>query len=189
LQPDLIIGNKEENYQAGIEQLAAKYPVWLSDITDLPQALNMIRRVGFITGAKENAARMAAEIDKSFAALAAPKPLLPAAYFIWRQPYMAAASGTFIDEMLRRAGFHNVFAHLGRYPEITPEQLAAAAPARIFLSSEPYPFKEKHLAEFRAICPAATVQLVDGELFSWYGSRLRRSAAYFQQLRRGLGPE
>jgi ABC-type Fe3+-hydroxamate transport system substrate-binding protein len=189
LQPDLIIGNKEENYQAGIEQLAAKYPVWLSDITDLPQALDMIRRVGFITGAKENAARMAAEIDKSFAALAAPKPLLPAAYFIWRQPYMAAASGTFIDEMLRRAGFHNVFAHLGRYPEIAPEQLAAAAPARIFLSSEPYPFKEKHLAEFRAICPAATVQLVDGELFSWYGSRLRRSAAYFQQLRRELGPE
>jgi ABC-type Fe3+-hydroxamate transport system substrate-binding protein len=87
--------------------------------------------------------------------------------------------------MLRRAGFHNVFAHLGRYPEITPEQLAAAAPARIFLSSEPYPFKDKHLAEFQAICPAAEIQLVNGELFSWYGSRLRLSAAYFQGLQRG----
>jgi ABC-type Fe3+-hydroxamate transport system substrate-binding protein len=96
---------------------------------------------------------------------------------------MVAASGTFIDDMLRRAGFHNVFAHLGRYPEVTPAQLAQAAPERIFLSSEPYPFQEKHLAEFQAICPAATVQLVDGELFSWYGSRLRLSAAYFQQLR------
>jgi hypothetical protein len=85
--------------------------------------------------------------------------------------------------MLRRAGFSNVFAHLGRYPEVTPEQLAKAAPARIFLSSEPYPFKEKHLAEFKEICPAAEVQLVDGELFSWYGSRLRLSAAYFQTLR------
>jgi ABC-type Fe3+-hydroxamate transport system substrate-binding protein len=183
LKPDLIIGNKEENYQIGIEQLATKYPVWLSDISDLPQALDMIRRVGFIMGAKDKAEQIAAEIADSFAALDASTPLIPAAYFIWRKPYMAAASGTFIDDMLRRAGFRNVFAHLGRYPEITPEQLVATAPARILLSSEPYPFKEKHLAEFQELCPAATVQLVDGELFSWYGSRLRRSAEYFRQLR------
>lgn len=183
LQPDLIIGNKEENYQTGVEQLAAKYPVWLSDINDLPQALDMIRRVGFSTGAKDKAEKLANKIATSFAALAAPEPLIPAAYFIWRKPYMAAASGTFIDDMLRRAGFRNVFAHLGRYPEITPEQLAVAAPERILLSSEPYPFQEKHLTEFQEICPAAKIQLVDGELFSWYGSRLRLSAAYFQALR------
>jgi ABC-type Fe3+-hydroxamate transport system substrate-binding protein len=182
LHPDLLIGNKEENYQTGIEQLAAKYPVWLSDISDLPQALDMIRRVGFITGAKNDAAKIAAGINNSFAILATPKPLIPATYFIWRKPYMAAASGTFIDDMLRRAGFANVFAHLGRYPEVTPAQLAKAAPARIFLSSEPYPFKEKHLAEFQEICPQAQIELVDGELFSWYGSRLRLSAAYFQTL-------
>ena len=184
LQPDLIIGNKEENYQVGIEQLAAKYPVWLSDISDLPQALTMIRQVGFITGAENKGENIAAEIATSFAASATPEQLIPAAYFIWRKPYMAAASGTFIDDMLRRAGFRNVFAHLGRYPIITPEQLAAAAPARILLSSEPYPFKEKHLAEFQEICPAAKIQLVDGELFSWYGSRLRLSAVYFGQLRK-----
>jgi ABC-type Fe3+-hydroxamate transport system substrate-binding protein len=183
LKPNLLIGNKEENYQAGIEQLAAKYPVWLSDISNLPEALDMIRRVGFVTGAKDKAEQVAAEIAASFAALAAPESTISAAYFIWRKPYMAAASGTFIDDMLRRAGFRNVFAHLGRYPEITPEQLAAAAPERILLSSEPYPFQDKHLAEFQALCPAAEIQLVDGELFSWYGSRLRLSAAYFQQLR------
>jgi ABC-type Fe3+-hydroxamate transport system substrate-binding protein len=183
LKPDLIIGNKEENYQAGIEQLADCYPVWLSDISDLGQALDMIRRVGFIMGAQEKAGQLADKIDASFAALVAPELPASAAYFIWRKPYMVAASGTFIDNMLRRAGFSNVFAHLGRYPEVTPEQLAKAAPARIFLSSEPYPFKEKHLAEFQEICPAAVVQLVDGELFSWYGSRLRLSAAYFQTLR------
>lgn len=183
LRPDLLIGNKEENYQAGIEQLAADYPVWLSDIGDLLQALDMMRRVGFVAGAKAEADKIAAEIAASFATLAAPELLIPAAYFIWRKPYMVAASGTFIDDMLRRAGFRNVFAHLGRYPEVTPEQLAAAAPARIFLSSEPYPFKEKHLAEFQEICPTATVQLVDGEMFSWHGSRLRLSAAYFRQLR------
>ena len=183
LKPDLIIGNKEENYQAGIEQLAANYPVWLSDISNLPEALDMIRRVGFISGAKEKAEAMATEIDASFAALVTEETTISAAYFIWRKPYMAAAKGTFIDDLLLRAGFSNVFAGHARYPEISAEQLAAAAPQRILLSSEPYPFNEKHLAEFRAICPAAKIEIVDGELFSWYGSRLRKSAAYFSQLR------
>ncbi|AMR26032.1 cobalamin-binding protein [Hymenobacter psoromatis] len=182
LQPDLIIGNKEENYQAGIDELAAHYPVWLSDISTLAQALDMIRQVSFITGAQDRGEQLAAQIADSFAALAAPQPLIPAAYFIWRKPYMAAAGGTFIDDMLTRAGFRNVFAHLGRYPEITAAQVRAAAPERILLSSEPYPFGEKHLAEFQEICPAAKIQLVDGELFSWYGSRLRLSPAYFHQL-------
>jgi ABC-type Fe3+-hydroxamate transport system substrate-binding protein len=182
-RPDLIIGNKEENYQEGIAELAQHYPVWMSNVTDLPEALAMIRRIGAITGKLSLAEPLVATIQNEFNQLLTPAALQPAAYFIWRKPYMVAASGTFIDDMLRRAGFSNVFAHLGRYPEVTPEQLAKAAPARIFLSSEPYPFKEKHLAEFQEICPAAEVQLVDGELFSWYGSRLRLSAAYFQTLR------
>ena len=186
LKPDLIIGNKEENYQPGIEELAAKYPVWLSDISNLPEALDMVRRVGFIVGAKEKATALAADLEASFASLAASGPdkaPVSAAYFIWRKPYMVAATGTFIDDMLHRAGFTNAFAGLSRYPEISAEQLAAAAPQRIFLSSEPYPFAAKHVAEFQALCPAAKIEIVDGELFSWYGSRLRHSAAYFSQLR------
>lgn len=181
LKPDLIIGNKEENYPVGIEKLASKYPVWLSDISNLPEAVDMIRRVGFITGAKDRAAGLAAEIKATFETLA-PSEIQSAAYFIWRKPYMAAATGTFIDDMLRRAGFWNVFADLNRYPEITAKQLAEAEPERIFLSSEPYPFSVKHLAEIQAICPAAKVELVDGELFSWYGSRLLKSAVYLQSL-------
>ena len=186
LKPDLIIGNKEENYQAGIEQLSNKYPVWLSDINNLSEALDMIRRVGFIAGAKEKAGALAAGIEASFAVLgasAADEGAILVAYFIWRKPYMVAATGTFIDDMLRRAGFVNVFSGLCRYPEITAEQLAAAAPQRILLSSEPYPFGEKHLAEFQQLCPAAKIEIVDGELFSWYGSRLQKSAAYFSRLR------
>ena len=184
-RPDLIIGNKEENYQEGIAQLVQHFPVWLSDITTLPEALDMLRRVGDLTGTAQLAEPLAAGIKQSFDKLRLAATAPPAAaYFIWRKPYMVAASGTFIDDMLRRAGFRNAFAGLGRYPEITPEQLAEAAPAHIFLSSEPYPFGEKHLDEFRAICPAAKIQVVNGELFSWYGSRLRLSAAYFQELRR-----
>lgn len=182
LKPDLLIGNKEENYQAGIEQLAANYPVWMSDIATLDDALDMIRHVGMLTGRPRQAEPLAAGIAASFAALHVPETLIPAAYFIWRKPYMVAAAGTFIDDMLRRTGFRNVFGHETRYPEITAEQLAAAAPAVILLSSEPYPFAEKHVAEFQQICPSATVRIVDGELFSWYGSRLQHSAAYFRQL-------
>jgi ABC-type Fe3+-hydroxamate transport system substrate-binding protein len=190
-QPDLIIGNKEENYQEGIAQLERHFPVWMSDIADLPGALDMIRRLGDLTGKTHMAEPLAAEIKHSFdkLRLAATVPLASAAYFIWRKPYMVAASGTFIDDMLRRAGFRNAFAGLGRYPEVTPEQLARAAPAHIFLSSEPYPFGEKHVSEFQEICPAAKIQVVDGELFSWYGSRLRQSAAYFQQLRQAVDAE
>ncbi len=184
LQPDLIIGNKEENYQAGIEQLAATFPVWMSDIGRLAEALDMIRRVGAITGVEARAAMLAADIAAAFGALPAGAEAGPTvAYFIWRKPYMVAATGTFIDEMLRCGGFRNAFAGLGRYPEITAAQLAAAAPARVFLSSEPYPFKARHLAEFQAICPAARVEVVDGELFSWYGSRLLKTAEYLRQLR------
>ncbi|WP_246008850.1 helical backbone metal receptor [Hymenobacter metallilatus] len=182
LQPDLLIGNKEENYQAGIEQLAARYPVWMSDISTLADSLDMIRRVGLICGRKVAAEVLAAEIAASFATLPPVAAPITAAYFIWRQPYMVAAGGTFIDDMLTRAGFRNVFSAQTRYPEITPEQLRQAAPSQILLSSEPYPFKEKHLAEFREICPAAEIRIVDGELFSWYGSRLRHSAAYFREL-------
>lgn len=183
LKPDLIIGNKEENYQTGIEQLAAEFPVWLSDISSLPEALDMIRRVGLIAGAREQAAAVAAEIAASFAALPVRPSSESAAYFIWRKPYMVAAAGTFVDDMLHRAGFVNAFADRRRYPEVTAAQLAAAAPARILLSSEPYPFSEKHVADFQAMCPAARIDIVDGELFSWYGSRLRMSAAYFSRLR------
>ncbi|WP_261990311.1 ABC transporter substrate-binding protein [Hymenobacter sp. BT188] len=186
LKPDLIIGNKEENYQEGIEQLAAHYPVWLSDISDLADALRMIRQVGVLVGAKVKADQLAANIELAFAQLSPPQEPIPVAYFIWRKPYMVAAAGTFIDDMLARAGFANVFAPQQRYPEISTEQLAAAAPRVILLSSEPYPFADKHIAEFQAICPPAQIQIVDGELFSWYGSRLQHSAAYFTELRAAI---
>ncbi|SNC67422.1 substrate-binding protein [Hymenobacter gelipurpurascens] len=182
LNPDLIIGNKEENYQEGIEQLAAKYPVWMSDISTLPDALDMIRRVGLITGRKPQADALADNIQTTLGQMPASEEQISAAYFIWRKPYMVAASGTFIDDLLQRAGFRNVFGQLGRYPEISAEQLQAAAPQQILLSSEPYPFSEKHLAEFQQLCPQATIRIVDGELFSWYGCRLQHTAAYLREL-------
>jgi ABC-type Fe3+-hydroxamate transport system substrate-binding protein len=184
LKPDLIIGNKEENYEKGIQALQKDFPVWMSDIFTLEDALDMIRKVGRLTDKVREAETIAIHIAHSFSqlpALSSPQPT--AAYFIWRKPFMAAASSTFIDSMLQKAGFTNVFHHLSRYPEINPDQLHSANPDLIFLSSEPYPFKHKHIAELQEICPLAKILLVDGELFSWYGSRLLKSAAYFLELR------
>lgn len=183
LQPDLIIGNKEENEREQIEAMAEHFPVWMSDIATLEDALDMIMRVGALVDRPEQAQALRDEINASFQALQAQRlPLRRAAYFIWRKPYMVAAGGTFIHEMMRIAGFENVFADRERYPEISLDTLAAARPDCILLSSEPYPFADKHLAVFQEAVPAAKVRIVDGELFSWYGSRLRHAPDYYRSL-------
>ncbi len=182
LNPDLIIGNKEENYQEGIEQLKRDFPVWMSDIYGLQGALAMMRELGRITGREEEAAGIIESIQ--FPEISSNQT---AAYFIWRKPYMVAASSTFINEMLGVFGLRNVFEGLQRYPEIGMQQLSELNPDFIFLSSEPYAFSEKHIEEFSSFCPKARVLVVDGEMFSWYGSRLRYAPAYFEALRAKLG--
>lgn len=187
LEPDLIIGNKEENYRAGIERLQQHYPVWMSDILCLQDAYEMMAKLGEITGKNSAAAALITEIRADFRSLIdlqSELSPLTVAYFIWRKPYMAVGQHTFIHNMLEQGGFNNVFSHLERYPIISAEKLIQANPQFIFLSSEPYPFKEKHIAEFQALCPNARLCIVNGQLFSWYGSRLRYAANYFRQLRK-----
>lgn len=192
LAPDLIIANKEENLQDQIEALAATFPVWVSNIQSLEDALAMIQGIGEITDRAAQAAALNQQIRENFSNLqqsiiTSPEEAVPTvAYFMWRDPWMVAGGDTFIHEMLGACGFRNAFAHIHRYPEITLEQLPAHFPPPtiplIFLSSEPYPFKEKHIAEIQAVLPHAQIMLVDGEMFSWYGSRLLHAPAYFKSL-------
>lgn len=187
LKPDLIIGNKEENERRDIELLAKEFPVWMSDVRDLDGALDMIHRVGELTGTSDKAETLAQRIAQGFAALRPLEPTHSVAYFIWREPYMVVGHGTFVNDMLKRCGLVNVFDEGdARYPEITSEELAEAAPELILLSSEPYPFREKHIAELNTILPSTPVRLVNGELFSWYGSRLVKTPAYINGLLQGL---
>ncbi len=185
LNPDLIIGNKEENDQAQIEALSKEYPVWMSDITSLEEALVMIGAIGDITKTASKAKQLVDTINIEFDALHNLKPTtgeVRVGYLIWKNPWMAAANNTFIHDILGRAGFTNAFSTHNRYPELSLEELHKADPQAVFLSSEPFPFKEQHLAEIQAVCPQAKVLLVDGELFSWYGNRLLKSASYFREL-------
>ena len=187
LKPDLVIANKEENVRAQVMAIRDICPVWTSDIARLPDALDMILAVGNLTGRPAAASALANRILGGFEDLIVnPKKKQTVAYLIWQDPYMVAGGGTFIDDMVQRCGWEDVFTKEPRYPTKSLADLKAAEPDLVFLSSEPYPFRTKHVKAFAAHLPKARVLLVDGEMFSWYGSRLLHSAPYFQQLLDGL---
>lgn len=181
LSPDLIIANKEENDSAQVKALMEEFPVWVSDIHTLADALDMIKSVGEIIGNSGQALLLNTRITENFREIEGRRDI-PTAYFIWRDPWMVAGGDTFIHEMMKVCGFENVFAGIDRYPVVTMEQLKETGAQLVLLSSEPYPFKEKHIAEIQLILPAAKVLLVDGEMYSWYGSRLLHAPAYFRSI-------
>jgi len=181
LTPDLIIGNKEENEQTQIEFLMNHYPVWMSDIVTLHDALQMISGIGSITNTQARADVLIARITENFAGLMPCKTTLKVVYLIWKKPFMAAGPGTFINVMLQYCGFVNII-EKERYPELALAEMQNLKPDAVLLSSEPYPFKGKHINEFKSIFPDSGIHLVDGEMFSWYGSRLLLAAEYFRQL-------
>ena len=182
LQPDLILANKEENVREQIEELKKIAPVWISDIKNLADANQMIQSIGQLTGHEQKAKQIAEKIATGFQQLEYASPGLRIAYLIWREPYMAAAGDTFINDMLTRSGFVNVFSNRIRYPETTVNELLHLKCQLLLLSSEPYPFKQKHVDELQDKLPNTTILLVDGEMFSWYGSRLIHSVPYFIKL-------
>lgn len=184
MSPDLIIANKEENVREQVEILAQEFPVWVSDVNDLSSALDMIREVGTITDRIERAAAIAGEISSRFESLSLRHSPQRAAYLIWKEPYMVAGGDTFINDMMERAGFINVFASQKRYPAVSEETLLNSDAEVFLFSSEPYPFRQVHLDSFRAA--GHVCLLVDGELFSWYGSRLLQAPAYFSILQQQI---
>ena len=183
LQPDLIIGNKEENYPEGIQMLQEQYPVWMSDILNLNDACSMIMEIARITDSVHAGNEMVKNILGKFHSFVPLENKPMAAYFIWREPYMVAGSDTFINEMMMHLGVTNIFGHLTRYPEVTIDAVRELNPELIFLSSEPYPFFDKHVEEFQALLPSAKIIIVDGQYFSWYGSRLLKTPDYFNLLK------
>lgn len=189
LEPDLIIGNKEENQQEQVEELMAEFPVWMSDIYTLDDAKETIAQIGELADRQPEAGYLNHLITTGFndlQALAAQNGLnKTVAYLIWKDPFMAAGRDTFIDHMLRLNGLTNVIGQR-RYPVTTLQELALLNPDLVFLSSEPYPFKQKHLEELAAVLPDAKIMLVDGEMFSWYGSRLVKAVGYLFQLQKEL---
>ena len=181
LQPDIIIANKEENVKAQVEDLKKICPVYVSDVYNLHGAMQMMYDIGHVTGKESTASAIVTQINELFQELQ-PVNIRNTAYLIWRDPYMTVGGDTFISDMMQRCGFQNMFQQQNRYPEITIDQLREMKCELLLLSSEPYPFKEEHLSEIKSQLPHTKVMLADGEMFSWYGSRLLQAVDYFKTL-------
>ncbi len=193
LLPDLVIANKEENVKEQVDAIEQFCPVYCSDISTLAESYYMIDKIGKLTNTSSKASLLIESIKNEFSNLqTTARPIIKVAYLIWRNPYMTIGADTFINDMLRLAGFENVFDNRNRYPQISLEELAVAGADLILFSSEPFPFKEKHLMEIRTcwsqnnVQPLPLLKIVNGEMFSWYGSRLLHSANYFRKLRESL---
>ncbi len=182
LQPDLIIANKEENVKEQIEELEKHYPVWISDVNNLTDAFKMIEQIGLITNKESQTKNIVNRIKENFSHLQHSNQIIETVYLIWKKPYMTVGGDTFIHSMLEAAGFKNIYANSTRYPEVTIEELKTKNPDLIILSSEPFPFNQKHIDELQIHLPTTKIILADGEIFSWYGSRLLKAPAYFATL-------
>lgn len=186
LQPDIILCNKEENTLEMVLELQKIARVEVSDVNTFDDAIQLIVHYGELFDVSASAKTLIEQIQtnrtkfrKHLGAFSKKK----AAYFIWQQPYMVAASNTFINAMLEEAGFDNVFKNSSRYPEIDLENEYLQQAEVILLSSEPFPFKENHVQQFKSLFPEKDIIIADGEMFSWYGSRLTKAFNYFTQLR------
>ncbi len=182
LQPDLVIANKEENVKEQVEALAQNYPVWLTDVNSLTDALQMILDIGALTNTCVKAQNLTKKISDDFSTIPLNEPVIPAAYLIWRNPYMTIGGDTFIHDMMSRCGLQNIFAHKKRYPEISIAEINDCDCRLLLLSTEPYPFNQTHIKELEFLLPGTKILLADGEIFSWYGSRLLNAPDYFRKL-------
>ncbi|MEJ7558235.1 MAG: helical backbone metal receptor [Pedobacter sp.] len=189
LQPDLIIGNKEENSVADIEELSSLFPVWMSEIYTIDDAKRTIVQIGELVDRQPEASYLIHLISAGFSdlqTLAIERGINKrVAYLIWKNPFMAAGRNTFISDILVGNGMNNVI-KVPRYPEVDLSELALLKPDLVFLSSEPYPFTDKHVQEIQLLLPDAKVMLVDGEMFSWYGSRLVKAVQYFFEFQKEI---
>ncbi len=177
LKPDLIFANKEENNKEDIEQLEKYIPVYVSDISSLQESYDFIKQIGKICA---KPSLIEAIIRESEKVLETNKISMnkTAAYLIWKKPYMSVGKNTYIHDIMKRLGFANVFHQKERYPETSIEEIQSLNPNVILLSSEPYPFKQSDIQELREHFPSTDIQLVDGEFFSWYGSRIPKLTSF-----------
>ncbi|MEE4196307.1 MAG: helical backbone metal receptor [Bacteroidales bacterium] len=184
LNPDLVIASKEENTRPQIRKLINTCNVYVSDVKNLHEALKLMEDLGAINQVPDIASEIITGIKSEFNQLKhRVSSLKKVAYLIWEKPYMTINKDTFIHDILLAGGFSNVFANKKeRYPEISLQEIQTLNPDYIFLPTEPYPFKNQHITQFKSVCPHAIIKRVDGEIFAWYGSHLIKVNDYFKHL-------
>ncbi|MFC6268452.1 ABC transporter substrate-binding protein [Frigoriflavimonas asaccharolytica] len=179
LKPDLIIANKEENEKLQVQELSKTCRVWVTDIKNIQDNENFLWEMGMVLKKRALAEQFNKEIKSIFSNLINQEKK-KIAYLIWQNPMMSIGGDTFINNILEEINFENILKHKTRYPEISLEEIATAE--FLFLSSEPFPFAEKHIEEFKSKLPSTKIILVDGEAFSWFGTRILQCETYFKKL-------
>lgn len=180
LKPDLIIANKEENEKLQVEELAKSCRVWVTNIATLKDNENFLWEMGMVLKKRALAEEFNSRINYIFSSIKKENHRKKVAYLIWQNPMMSIGGDTFINNIITEIGFANILQNKTRYPEITLEEIAKAD--YFFLSSEPYPFGEKHRIFFQDQLPSTKVVLVDGEAFSWFGTHLLQCGDYLKKL-------
>lgn len=182
LQPDLILANKEENTKELIEELSLDFPIYISDVNTIDDALQMISDVGILVGKEVKSLQIVSAIKQARMDLSNKfKTPTSCYYFIWKEPWLTVGGDTFIHAMLQEAGFDSLSKHQLRYPELNINNITAQ-PDYLLLSSEPYPFKQSDADFLQTKFPSSKIVFVDGAYFSWYGSRLTKAFSYLSVL-------
>ena len=181
LEPDLIIASKEENIKEDILYLRKKLSVCTFDVKSIEDAIKMIRSLGFLTGKTHTASGYISKIEDHMTSLKNNHLNVKALYLIWKNPWMGAGKDTFISDMLKCAGIKNCLSdNASGYPIIQDD--ANIEMDYILLSSEPYPFSDQHMEEVINRFGSRKILLVDGEMFSWYGTRMVKAFPYIKSV-------
>lgn len=182
LSPDIILANKEENTKEQVLELSKKYDVLLTEIATYDEALSEISRIGTVTKRESEAQSIIKSIEQAFSFFPIHPQVIRVCYLIWQKPYMTIGNDTYIHDMLHKCGYENIFGDQTRYPAISVDEIKNVNPEYVFLSSEPFPFKQRHIDELQLELPNTKIILVNGEYFSWYGSRMIGAAGYFKAM-------
>jgi ABC-type Fe3+-hydroxamate transport system substrate-binding protein len=182
LAPDLVVANCEENTREIFDALRGTAPVWAAFPRTLDQALADLRSLGTLVGSDPESVCRAIELERAHLS---PRPF-SFTYLIWKDPWMAVGPDTFISALLGEGGGINESRGADRFPVVTLDELRSRE-GLLLLSSEPFPFGERHIgALVEAGVARERIHLVDGELLSWHGSRLRLGLPYLRGLVEGL---
>jgi ABC-type Fe3+-hydroxamate transport system substrate-binding protein len=189
-----VILNIDENKEEDARSLAEFVPELIVTHPLAPlDNLALYRLIGGIFGREDRAEALCGEFEAAYAALQSAARGFPpdrVLYLIWKNPWMTVSRDTYVSRMLALVKWETVPAERGdRYPEIQLDSGVLDGADAVLLSSEPYPFRERHVAELRAepLLAKKRIALIDGEMTSWYGSRAIEGLGYLRRLREGLG--
>ncbi|HET6780985.1 MAG TPA: ABC transporter substrate-binding protein [bacterium] len=131
LRPDLIVGMPSIQESQLERLIAMALPVLAVDANSLPETYAQIGLVGKVTGSNQTAQWLTKRMQARQAAIEAGVRgrTRPRVYIeISGEPMITAARGTFIDDLVRRAGGLNIFTDLRGWPQVSAETVIERNP-------------------------------------------------------------